>query len=477
MLRCRDSECGGEADDDETISTTAMTQCSVRQLKVEEFQIKLDQRLAFSTPSRPTNPIKKEGRVLYPIGYGADPTGGGDSSGAIAEALGDGVKMHRNGAELLPGIRDLGGLVIDFQGGDFKISNPIVFPPGIGNLVVQSGSLRASDVFPGNRHLIELEDKDNKGVTQYEDVTFRDILFDSSFRGGGIKVVDSVRIRVTNCFFLHFTTQGILVRHGHETFVSNTFLGQHSTVGGSADEKGFSGTAIDLDSTDNAVTDVAIFSAAVGVVLRGQSNVVTGVHCYNKASAYGGVGILVRAAQNRISNCYLDYNSIVVEDPSWVHITNGYFLGGANVVLKSVSGRVSGLNVVNNMFINGDPNHMVPIVQIDGVFKNVSQVVVDHNSVKGMSAKSTVGKMTVAGNGTKWVADFSPVLVFPDQISHFQHSFYCKQGLLDGGFPRHAVTNISSNVVVVESEKAIDAIVSVFVDQNNMLGDGISLVG
>lgn len=327
--------------------------------------------------------------------------------------------------------------------------------------------MRASNTFPGNRHLIELEVKDQNGGIHYEDVTFRDILFDSSLRGGGLLVVDSARIRVTNCFFLHFTTQGILVRRGHETFITHTFLGQHPTVGGSAGEKDFSGTAVDLASTDNAVTDVAIFSAATGIVLRGQSNIITGVHCYNKASTFGGVGILVKAAQNRIDNCYLDYNSIVIEDPSRVHVTNGYFLGDGNVVLKSVSGRISGLNIVNNMFI-GEPMRRVPIVQIEGSFKDVDQVVIDQNHAHGMKLKSTTAKLTVAGNGTKWVADFSPILVFPNRISHFQYSFYSR-GVV--GFPPHAVTNISGNVVVVECEKPVEALVSVFVDQNNIFGD------
>ncbi|XP_031118289.1 polygalacturonase QRT3 [Ipomoea triloba] len=443
-------------------------QCSPRQLKVQELQNKLDQRFLYSTQSpHPSNPTKIEGRVLYPIGYGADPTGEDDSSSAIMEALDDALKSQKNGAELLPGVKDLGGLILDFQGGDFRISHPIIFPPGVGNIVVQGGTLRASNKFPGDRHLIELEVKDQNGRIHYEDVTFRDILFDSSLRGGGLLVVDSARIRVTNCFFLHFTTQGILVRRGHETFITHTFLGQHPTVGGSEGEKDFSGTAVDLASTDNAVTDVAIFSAATGIVLRGQSNIITGVHCYNKASTFGGVGILVKAAQNRIDNCYLDYNSIVIEDPSRVHVTNGYFLGDGNVILKSVSGRISGLNIVNNMFI-GEPMHMLPIVQIDGSFKDVDQVVIDQNHAHGMRLKSTAGKLTVAGDGTKWVADFSPVLVFPNRITHFQYSFYSR-GV--AGFPAHAVTNVSGNVVVVESEKPVQALVSIFVDQNNIFGD------
>jgi len=132
----------------------------------------------------------------------------------------------------------------------------------------------------------------------YEDITFRDILFDSSYRGGGIYIVDSARIRIDNCFFLHFTTEGIKVQSGHETFISSSFLGQHSTVGGDKGERQFSGTAIDLDSNDNAVTDVAIFSAAIGIVVRGQANMITGVHCYNKATGFGGIGIFLKLAGN-----------------------------------------------------------------------------------------------------------------------------------------------------------------------------------
>lgn len=277
-------------------------------------------------------------------------------------------------------------------------------------------------------------------------------------------MVDSARIRINNCFFLHFTTQGILVQKGHETFISNTFLGQRSTVGGDKDEKDFSGTAIDLNSNDNAVTDVVIFSAEIGIVLRGQANIVTGVHCYNKATGFGGIGILVKLAgnsQTRIDNCYLDFTAIVLEDPVQVHVTNGFFLGDANIVLKSIQGQVLGLNVVNNMF-SGSPQNKVPIIKLDGEFNKIDQVVIDKNNVIGMSLKSTVGKLVVSGNGTKWVADFSEVLIFPNRITNFHYSFY-SQG--EPKFTAHAVTNVSNNVVVVESERVVNGEVSVAVDQ------------
>ncbi|KAJ4702669.1 Polygalacturonase QRT3-like protein [Melia azedarach] len=434
-----------------------------------------------STPLESSN--KNNGRVFYPIGYGADPTGGIESSDAILQAVNDALQVQ-SGLQLLTGIKDLGGVIVDLQGGNYTISKPIRFPAGYGNLVVQGGSLRASSNFPVDRHLIELWApnsqnfkqqtesitfhglKDQNGGIYYEDITFRDILFDSSYTGGGLFIIDSARIRINNCFFLHFTTQGILVEKGHETFISNSFLGQHSTVGGDPAEKDFSGTGIELASNDNAITDVVIFSAAIGVLLRGQANIVTGVHCYNKATGFGGIGILVKVADaslTRIDNCYLDYTGIVLEDPVQVHITNGFFLGDANIVLKSIKGRISGVNIVENMF-NGSPQNNVPIVNLDGEFSNIDQVVIHQNNVNGMRLKSTAGKLLVAGNGTKWVADFSPILVFPNRIIHFQYSMY-----VEGGFAAHGVTNVSNNVVVVESDKPVNGIVSVAVDQYNML--------
>ncbi|XP_057986041.1 polygalacturonase QRT3 isoform X2 [Hevea brasiliensis] len=432
--------------------------CSaMRQQMLTQFQAKL-QEMAVTKPPFPFSSPKKDGRVFYPIGYGADPTGAQDSSDAILKALGDALKVQ-NGSELLPGINDLGGVVIDFQGGNYKISKPIRFPAAAaGNLVMKGGTLRASNTFPGNRHIIELwspnselikeidsynfnhliniNQQDNVGI-YYEDITFRDILFDSSFRGGGILIIDSTRIRIDNCFFLHFTTQGILVERGHETFISSSFLGQHSTVGKDKGEKDYSGTAIDI----------------------------AGVHCYNKATSFGGVGILVKigASLTRLDNCYMDFTAIVIEDPSQVHVTNGLFFGDANVVLKSIKGQISGINIVNNMF-NGDPRFMNPVVKLDGDFTSIDQVVINKNNVQGMSMKSTEGKLMVTGNGTKWVADFSLVLVFPNRIRHFQYSFY----VLDvpaAGLVTHAVTNVSNNLVVVESNTAVNGIVSVAVDQ------------
>ncbi|CAO2839310.1 unnamed protein product [Amaranthus hypochondriacus] len=428
------------------------------------------------------------GRVYYPEEYGADPSGTQDSSEAFMKTISDAFQVQK-GIQMLPGVNDLGGIVIHLQGGNYLITKPLPFPTLSANLVVEGGTLRASNTFPINRYLIELSSQPPQTILtnstpitttkhtfnqingiQFQDITFRDILFDSTFRGGGLLIVNSARIRVTNCYFLHFSTQGILVNGGHETFISNTFLGQHETIGGDPGEPQFTGTAIDLGSNDNVITDVVVFSSQIGISLRGQANMVTGAHLYNKASGFGGIGIWVKLpglSQTRIDNCYLDYTSIVMEDPVQVHVTNGFFLGDGNVVIKAINGRISGLNIINNMF-SGDPNIKRPIVELQGEFKDIDQVVVDFNNVMGMELKSTVGRLTLKGSQTtKWVVDFSKVLLFSNRIAHFEYSIYSNNGV----FIVHGVTNVSNNVVTVETDKAIDGVVSVLVDQYNVVGE------
>ncbi|AEE84265.1 Pectin lyase-like superfamily protein [Arabidopsis thaliana] len=451
--------------------------------KLLKLQEKIQERLAVTPTLSPvsspsSHSPKMVGKVIYPIGYGADPTGGQDSSDAILEALTDAFQLQ-TGLEMLPRVADLGGLVIDLQGGSYMIGKPLRFPSsGGGNLVVKGGTFRASELFPGDRHLVELvasnakkpmkmspeesfsDQKDQSSGIFYEDVTFQDVLFDSRFRGGGILVIDSARIRITNCYFLHFTTQGIKVQGGHETYISNSFLGQHSTVGGDREERGFTGTGIDISSNDNAITDVVIFSAGIGISLNGGANMVTGVHCYNKATWFGGIGILVKSHLTRIDNCYLDYTGIVIEDPVHVHVTNALFLGDANIVLRSVHGKISGVNIVNNMF-SGTAKNNFPIVKLEGEFHDINQVVIDQNNAEGMMLKSTTGKAMVSANGTRWIADFSPVLVFPNRINHYQHSFFAQSGQI----PANAVTNVSNNMVVVETDRAVTGTVSIIAYQ------------
>jgi hypothetical protein len=93
------------------------------------------------------------------------------------------------------------------------------------------GSLHASDAFPTDRYLIELNSDSSSSSNPYEYITLRDLLLNSNYRGGGISVINSLRTTIDNCYIVHFMSDGIRVQGGHETFIRNCFLGQHITSG------------------------------------------------------------------------------------------------------------------------------------------------------------------------------------------------------------------------------------------------------
>lgn len=412
-----------------------------------------------------TTPVLTGSRVYHATDYGADPSGKLDSTDALEQAISDAFRSQVEG-HLIQGVADLGGAQLHLDGGTFKISRPLRLPKiRGGNFMILCGSLTASPDFPTDRHLIEL--LPSSSSFSYEDVTLKDLMIDSNFRGGGIAIVNSLRTIIDNCYISHFVTNGILIQGGHETYVRNTFIGQHINAGGDRREKDFSGIGINIKGNDNAVTDVVIFSASIGILIQGQANMLTGIHCYNKATGWGGTGIYIQApgfTQTRIANSYFDFTGIVAEDPVQLHITGSFFLGNAFVLLKSLKGVAFGINIVDNMF-SGDYTG-VPTVQLDqsnSPFTKIEQVVVDRNNARGMVLKSTVARGSIWRNGTTWTVDFSRALLFPNLIKHVQYTLHA-----GASFPRHILRNASGNRVTVETELPTSATLHVAVDQSTV---------
>lgn len=425
-------------------------------------------RSSFGAPRRGLATSPANGRVFHVTDYGADPTGATDATAAIKKAIADAFTPPSN-ATMTGGIPDLGGAEIHLDGGTYLIDGPLTLPAsGGGNFKIHSGSLRASSEFPTDRYLIELSAEAGTASSSnsdyhYEFATLRDLMLDCGYRGGGVSVVDSLRTSIDNLFVAHFGTDGIAVRGGHETYVRDTYLGQHMTAGHDPGERSFTGTGIRLDGNDNSVTDVVIFSAATGILVTGGANAISGVHCYNKATGFGGVGIHVKVpglTQTWISNSYMDYTSILAEDPVLFHVSGSFFMGDANVVLKAVNGVARGVQVTGNLFHGNDKG--VDIVQLDGAFKTVEQVYVQQNTASGMNVKSTSARGSVEGNGSVWTVDFRSSLLFPDRIGHVQYSLVAAEA-----FPGHMLRNLSGNQVVVATDKAVSARVHVLVDQNS----------
>ncbi|XP_042021116.1 polygalacturonase QRT3-like [Salvia splendens] len=417
-------------------------------------------RAAFSR--RVSSSMDMRAPIVYHVtSYGADPTGRNDSTEAVLKAITDALNGPGKG-DLFEGIVNLGGARVDLDGGNYLISRPLLFPvSGRGNLAIQGGSITASNDFPTDGFLIDLSSSSNSAYN-YEFTTLRDLYLDSNYRGGGIRVKNSLRTTIDNCYITHFSTTGILAEGGHETIIRTSYLGQHITAGADPGERSFSGTAISLAGNDNVVSDVVIFSAQTGILLSGQANLISGVHCYNKATGFSGVGIYVQLpglAQTRIVDSYLDYTGIVAEDPVQLTVANTFFLGDAFILFKSVKGVMSGVTVVDNMFAGSDKG--IEIVQMEGKFDQLDQVAIERNTVKGMAVKTTVARASVDGGGPTWTADLKAALLFPNLIKQVQYTFVTDAA----SYPSHFLRNVSDNKVVIQADEAVPARVYITADQ------------
>ncbi|KAF6175069.1 hypothetical protein GIB67_038982 [Kingdonia uniflora] len=102
----------------------------------------------------------------------------------------------------------------------------------------------------------------------------------------------------------------------------------------------------------------------------------------------------------------------------------------------------------------------IDIIQINGNFGNIDQVVINRNNARGMNLKATVARGFTQGNGTLWSVDFNRVLLFPNRIKHVQYSLSTSESFLN-----HVLRNVSGNRVLVESNVAMPADVYVTIDQ------------
>lgn len=102
--------------------------------------------------------------LVTPVQFGADPTGLTDSTDAFNAAL-KAVFAHNTSGHHMADcsktgdIIDLGGAVLDLQGGDYLISSPLIVPKCYGNMRIIDGAIRASKSFPTDGFLLAIGDK------------------------------------------------------------------------------------------------------------------------------------------------------------------------------------------------------------------------------------------------------------------------------------------------------------------------------
>ena len=369
--------------------------------------------------------------AISPISYGADPTGVADSSPAFDAALAALLARGTSGHADESGTVDLGGALLDLEGGDYLLSRPLSFPSNFSNFGMAHGTLRAAPSFPPGAFVVDVGTAGapcvNWGDSCTEDVTFGDLFIDGSQVANGVRFNAVIGVNAgPDLFVVNWTKTGVDIEGGHEVLLHESWVAScwytppdrcwlNATALGDT-------TAILVAGNDHYLNQVVAFGGLNGVVVNGAANLLSGVHTWNTqvGAVPNATGILVNQWQNRLETPYLDFVPLVLAGAAITTVTDGFFLGGAQIVFRPhPSGYpVRGVFISGNQFFaaGGAPD----VVAAPGAapYSSIEDVTI----VGAMSddpatpRRSTTATVTVR-NATSWAVDFAPLLVW-DAADH-----------------------------------------------------------
>jgi hypothetical protein len=358
--------------------------------------------------------------VIFPTSFGADPTGAADSSAAFASAMAA-VLARATGRNMSDGIADLGGVVLDLQGGTYLLSEPLVVPQFFGNLRVIDGTLRAAAAFPPARFVVEVGASPCKTPSGQgscnENVGMSGLTLDGSHVAAGcLKIASTMGATLdASSAIFGFVETGVLLAGGHEAMISETWVAAYFWSDPKKEHNDATGIAV--AGNDHFVLNTIVFSARVGVDVIGAANKITNVHTWNCATGNGGVGILNRESQNIFMGIYMDFTDLVLRNAQQLSITNGFFLGGAQIVFEAQKARdaVLGVSINSNVWYDCDGPSLA-VNETLGAFTSVTDLDVTGTAFCGYSRTKAAGLPSatkVFSGPFAGLIDFSDVLLFP----------------------------------------------------------------
>eukprot|EP00756_Hemistasia_phaeocysticola_P028067 Hpha_TRINITY_DN16153_c2_g5::TRINITY_DN16153_c2_g5_i1::g.4270::m.4270 len=420
-----------------------------------------------SNPVAHTGPAGLGGEVITPSAFGADPTGRTDSTQAMLKAFAALTnRSERATVNMADNITDMGGLTLDLQGGVYLISATLPIPTYVGNLHVKGGTLRASKTFPSGGYLITVGSTtcsphtpgggtDHQGSCN-EFIGFSDMLFDSSLRAaGGIEIAKVMGTTLHDTFHVGFVGAGIKIDAGHEVLVTDGWLSTCYWSGSAACKTAAANSiGVQINGNDHYLTNVIVFDwTKVGVQVNGAANILSGVHTWNG----GGVGIqmgtpsnIYGGQRNRLTACYLDYNTLDMYDPYQSVVEDTFFLA-THAILHAVKGKADGVQFRANVYTT--PQSVV----LDGTFTSITGVRIA-DEINAATTTRATKTLTLKG-ATKWVFDFSKELLF-DSISRVTYSVTS-----DHAFFSHLARTPVGRTVTVETSEAVDATITLTAEQ------------
>lgn len=399
------------------------------------------------------SPYVNKNRVFYPTDYGADPLGKNDSSEALDQTIQAVISSVSSQKETL---KDLGGVVIDFAGGEYAVSKPVRFPAGYSNFLIMDGTLRALPNFPAGGTLLQIGNVNTaKGESNQhtnEDISIQRLTLNgSNIVGTALAVENGQNVNIGPAIMVFgFERFGITMNGTGAGFIHDSWLGQfYPGIKGNC-----TATAIYLDNSqhDCYVDNVIIWSGLIGIWSRNGANQFQGVHTWNLMTTKGGIGIILVSGKGRVVNCYLDFNPLVIVNPNGAVVTNTLFLAKGNLVLQNEGGDgVRGLTVSNNLW-NSEGKYVNDTIVLNGKFNFVHDSFIEGNVIdKKWNAKSTRATRTanITKGNTKITIDFSNDLLFDTPIKEA----YCSVQASE--YVGHVLHPLVSKSVTVELSKSV----------------------
>jgi hypothetical protein len=360
---------------------------------------------------------------IYPVSYGADPTGVSDSSAAfdlaLAALFARGTSNHRDEG----GTMDLGGATLDLQGGDYLISKSLYFPSNYSNYGLFHGTLRANARnFTRGDFLIDIGTPggfcENWGDSCTENVNLEDLFLDGTAVANGARFTSVIGVNAgPDLFIVNFTTVGVDIEAGHEVELHESWIGSCWYTPPSV--CWLNATALNdtvgvlINGNDHMLAQVVVFAARSGIIVNGAANLLTSVHTWStqQESVPDAVGIQVNTWQNRLVAPYLDYVPLVLKGAAMTSITNGFFLDGAAkiVFVPDPNGYpVQGIFISGSEFVGGGD-----VFAVGTGFKGLQDVTVVGSLFDNAQAhRSTRASRTLVNASSPWVFDFTDSLVF-----------------------------------------------------------------
>jgi hypothetical protein len=483
------------------------------------------------------------------IDYGADPTGKADSSSAFSQAIEAAWAIGRkNGFNFSYG-PDLGGIVIDLVGGQYLLDSPVVWPNQAGgNLVMQHGSVHASAAFPMGRYLFELDqvpppapsdyedalalsdaclygDPSSSACLQgrpaaatssaasgplrgtatgYDDITFRSVLFDSNLRGGGVKLLNALRVYFDGCYFIGYAydSAGLWTTEaGGAVYVAQSWFSGFDWPDTRCEtNKTDVGLAMLIEFPDSMADEVIIACSRGGIIDHSGAFVAQSVHVFGVANegGYGYFSINSTNLASRLIAPYVDWSRIFIAAGASLSIEQGFFLGCPAVETEEThpfilinatqdprdSVEIAGVSIRSSQF-HGlacyQGNKQPKAIETRGAGSRIVTArdsVMDDNVFFGLTPATSRPRFSMFGLAkSNFTKDLNETLAFPVTgglaFSAFETTlFSAKQYRGDKDVQGRIAQTDSPTAISVVFESPINGSVSILADQSSYSATG-----